>query len=258
LVLVALLGASCEVQVRERFRGDSDGLSTATTDVDEVDGGEVASATSTTIRGDIGRGVRIPEQALEAAADLILSDRDLSMVATLEWSQAASTDSFELTYASDIRLELKLLVVAELERMGVVTEDAPADPRVRWYAVTGTVRHSVPNSDCVPLGDSESCVIVSLTDGDLVGIASREDDVVNFALTWTERGLGGSSVPSIGVEVRDSFGRAVVTDHEFVRTSLEAALFVGGRGTAVGVGSEAGRTLAARGGAGRLVVVNVR
>jgi len=258
LVLVALLAASCEVQVRERFRSESGNSSTTTTDVLDAVNGAANTSTSTTIAGDVGRGVSIPEEAVESAVQLILSDRDVSMTATLEWSQASSTEAFEVTYASDVRLELRLLVNSELERLGIVTEESPADPRVRWYVVSGTVRHSITNSECVPTGETESCEIAGLTDGDLTGLASREDDVVNLALRWQTRGLSGSSVPSIGVEVRDAFGRVAVADHEFVKAALEATRFVGGRGTPVGIGADAGRSLAARGGAGRLIVVNRR
>jgi len=258
LLLFALFGVACEVQVRDRFRSESDSSSTTTTDVVDVANGAAGAATSTTIRGDVGRGLAVPEEAVEGAAQLLLGDRDASMIATLEWSQASNTEAFDLTYASDIRLELVLLVNSELERLGVITDESPADPRVRWYAVRGTVRHSITNSECVPTGETESCAIALLTDGDLVGLASREDDVVNIALRWQTRGLSGSSVPSIGVELRDASGRTAVTDHQFVRAALEATRFVGGRGTAVGVGADEGRTLTARGGAGRLIIVNRR
>ena len=188
---------------------------------------------------------------------LSIAGRPVDMVGSMAWTQESPSADFDLLFDSEIRLDLTLLRANEIDQLGRDPEEPP-DPRVRWYAVSGLITHNLRNAECVPLpvAENEECEIVLVTDGRLQGVASREGDVLNMALSW--RTLGRSevlSVPSINVRIRDDSGRSTVTEHELVRAGLEAAGFVGGNRTLIMVG-DAGRVLRARGGHGQLVIVD--
>ena len=252
-VISALFIVSCDVQVKERFDRDSSEETTTTTTEAGIDAEDEDATTSTTSAGLVGDGVPIPEGAIDVVSRLSIAGRPVDMVGSMTWTQESPSADFELLFVSEIRLDLTLLRADEIEQLGSDPEE-PSDPRVRWYAVSGLITHNLRNAECLPVAENEECEIVLVTDGRLQGVASREGDVLNMALSWPTLGRSELlSVPSISVRIRDDSGRSTVTEHELVREGLEATGLVDGDRTLIAVGG-AGRTFRARGGQGQLVV----
>lgn len=258
LLIVAVSATACDVQVKDRFRSDSSIGSETTIDLDDPtdDDGEVVS---TTVPSGTLRGVPVPVDILAEADELVsVFGRQVDMVATLRWSEEWDGPEYDLDFGTVVRLELTLLRVNELERLGILGEGDTPDPMIRWYSISGTVRHDLVDANCSPGEDSEDCEIAFVTDGAINGLASRRDDVVNLGLVWQTHGRDADpAVPSIAVRVRDSGGFETTDEVRVIERSLEAARFVGGRGTAVHVGRDAGRIVRSLSGAGRLEVVDV-
>jgi hypothetical protein len=258
MVMIAGLAlmAACDVQVRERFRTESTDFSETTFVVEDDD--RDPSVTATSVASGT-RPVSVPADIAEVVTDRVsVLGRPVDMRATLAWMQEFSTDLFDLRYGSIVSLDLTLLRVNELERLGVLGDGEALDPDTRWYSVTGTVRHNLTGSECVAEDAEFSCELASVTDGAIDGLASRRDDVVTLSLFWKQLGRAGAvAVPAIGVRHFDDSDLSVVEEHQAMFASLEAARFVGGPNTEVAVGGEASRVVRSRNGTGVLEAVDV-
>ncbi len=258
-VAFVVLAGGCAVDVKDRFRSEPT-VSVATTEAPdettEVDGEETTTETTLAISL---RAVPVPAQAvLDAPERISVLGRPVDMVATLAWEQTWVEDRFELAFEADARLELTLLRVNELVRLGIIEEDDPVDPLVRWYSVVGTVRHDLVDSSCVAGVATADCEITFVTDGAVNGLASRSEDIVNIALRWDTLGRGDAeAVPAIGIQYRGVNGFIVSEERNVLRVSLERTRFINGPGTVVGVGPEGSVSLRAGDATGRLEVVDV-
>ena len=257
LGVVGLACASCDVQVRERFRSE-DTNPTETSTIEEDLGPDDEPTTSTTSAGS-PRGVTVPREVLEGSDDKIsVLGRLVDMRAVLKWSQEFSGANHELEFDSVVELDLTLLRVDELERLGILAEGEPPDPQVRWYSIVGVVRHDLNRATCIPTDDAEACEIAFVTDGALYGLASRASDVVSIATLWQDLGRQGQlAAPAIAVSVRDGRGETTTVEHNILLTTLERARLVGGSSLTVTADDDEGRSLRITNGAGRLTVFDV-
>lgn len=253
---VVLVAASCDLQVKDRFRSD-DTAPTQTTAIEDEASGDPGTTTTTEVG--VVRGEPIPADVAALVDDRVsVLGRPVDVVATLRWSQVWTEDLFELEVGAVVRLELILLRVNELERLGLLEEGETPDPTLRWYAVAGTVRHEVAEDGCAPGDRVEACEITFLTDGTVTGIANRRNDVLNVALVWQTVGREGEeAIPSVGVEYRTARGQTVVDERNVLRASLERAGVVGGSGTVVVVDAEPGRRIATIDAEGEFSAVDV-
>lgn len=262
LVVVALafaaLAVGCDVQVKERFRTESTVPSDTTLVDDEADAEDGTAITSTTLVSSL-RGVPIPSEALVDVDEKVsVLGRQVDVVATLDWTQTWSEDLFELEFGAVVRLDLTLLRVNELERLGILAEGDAPDPSTRWYSVVGTVRHDVTDAMCTPGDQVEQCEIVFVTDGALTGLASRRDDVLTVALEWQTLGRNDTdAVPAVGIQYRDRRGANQAEERSVLAASLRRARFVGSPGTSVAVGRDNGRVVRTRDGSGVFEVRDV-
>lgn len=256
LAAVALAAASCDVQVRERFRTDDTGPTETTIVEDEV---SVGGLTTSTTEAVFVRGITVPREVLEGADDKIsVLGRLVDMRAVLKWSQTFAAADHELEFASLVELDFTLLRIDEQERLGILAEGETPDPQIRWYSVIGLVRHDVNKATCTPTEGAEACEIAFITDGAVYGLASRTGDTVALATLWQDVGRGGQlAVPAIAVQLRDGRGETLSVEHNVLLSSLERARIVGGSSITVTVGDDEGRAFRIPNGEGRLTLFDV-
>ncbi len=257
LVVIALVSGSCDVQVRERFRTEDSGATGTTIVEDEavvMDG-----ATTSTPGADSVRGITVPREVLEGSDDKIsVLGRLVDMRAVLEWSQTFTARNHELEFDSLVELDLTLLRVDEQERLGILSEGEAPDPQIRWYSVTGTVRHDVNRATCIPTEGAEACKIAFITDGAVYGLASRTGETVVLAILWQDVGRSGQlAVSALAVDVRDGRGETSTVEHNVLLSSLERARVVGGSSITLTAGDDEGRLFRIPDGQGRLTVFDV-